>query len=143
MCVNLIKTKILICSPGRRSMSEFWFLGEQLVDVCNSYCYLGVNIYSNGISNQSIQDISDKACVSLCKMKYKLKQLGNPPLKVSLKLFNSCIRPILLYASQVWGTRKCHAVETIMLKYLKGELGVLTSVNNNVIYHELGVLPLC
>ena len=74
--VNLVKTKILLCKRGQKSSSKFWFWGDQLIDVADSYCYLGVSFYPHGITTESFTYITEKGGLALCKLKYKIKQLG-------------------------------------------------------------------
>ena len=61
-------------------------------------------------------------------------------------LFDSLIKPILLYASDFWGTLKLPrnnpAVELMHRKFCKQLLGVHTETTNAAVYPKIGMLPL-
>ena len=139
--LNMVKTKILICKTGRIALNEVWFWGDQYIDRCDNYKYLGVFMYPNGITHKSLCHIRDQANLAVLQLHNRLKTLGIPPINIAVKIFDTCITPILVYASQVWGCRNCTVLERIYLRYLKRILGVRLSTGNCAVYAELGVIP--
>ena len=62
---------------------------------------------------------------------------------MSLKTFDSQIRPIMEYASEIWFSNKeIHDLEQIHSKYLKNTLHVKKSSSTNAVYAECGNFPL-
>ena len=72
-----------------------------------------------------------------------------------LKLFDSCVKPILLYSSEVWATislvKQNTTIESnyanfspnkIQIKFAKFLLGVNKGAVNNAVLSELGLFPL-
>ena len=141
--LNLTKTKVLVCRRGGPlGHNEHWFWGEKRIDICQCYKYLGINFSAGGITKRSISVLADQARKALLSLQYRQKQLGNIPVTTSIKLFNTCITPILLYSSQVWGYKNVHDVEKVFLNYLKSLLGVRKTTVNTAVYCEIGELPL-
>ena len=59
------------------------------------------------------------------------------------KLFDSLVKLVLCYASQVWGFCYVNAIETVHLDFCKRYFGLNKSTNNAVVLGECGRLPLC
>ena len=59
-----------------------------------------------------------------------------------LKLFDSCVAPILLYGCDVWGYENTDIIEKVHAKFCKFIFGVSTFSHNMSIYGELGRYPL-
>ena len=55
-----------------------------------------------------------------------------------LKLFDSCVAPILLYGCEVWGYENTDIIEKVHTKFCKFIFGVSTFSHNMPIYGELG-----
>ena len=69
----------------------------------------------------------------------------NQPL-VTTMLFQTLIKPILLYASDFWGTLKLpksNPIENLHLMFCKDLLGVQKQTTNIGVLLELGQVPLC
>ena len=60
--VNLSKSNVMICNQsGRRSGDEIWFYGDQILNVCDTYNYLGISFTSGGIINTSFNVLRNQA----------------------------------------------------------------------------------
>ena len=57
------------------------------------------------------------------------------------RLFDSLVKPILCYGSEVWGTEYSTIIESVHFTFCKYFLGVNSSVNNAVAIGECGRLP--
>ena len=64
-------------------------------------------------------------------------------IKTKLKLFDSLVSPILLYAAKVWGIYEYEHIDKIHIKFCKNILGVRTQTPNYAVYGDLGRYPLC
>ena len=143
LTVNLVKTKILVCrGGGPLSHNEVWFWGENLIDICQEYKYLGITFRANGIVNKSLDYVASQGMMALFALRYRLKQKGKAPVGLCIKLFHKVIVPVLSYASAIWGFRKAHTVSKVALQYYKHLLGVKMSTKSTAVYTELGELPL-
>ena len=64
------------------------------------------------------------------------------PTDIMLKLFDSCVAPILLYGCEVWSYENTDIIEKVHTKFCKFIFGVSTFSHNMPIYGELGRYPL-
>ena len=141
LCINTSKTKVVIFSRGKvRNIPNFVFNGTRL-DVVDEYLYLGVMFNYNGkftkAKNHSCQQAS-KAMFALLK---RCRQL-HLPLDIQLQLFDSLVAPILLYGSEIHANEGCIIIEKLHLRFCKYLLNVNKSTTSNMVYGELGRMPL-
>ena len=76
---------------------------------------------------------------------YSLIQKGrrlNLPTDIMLKLFDSCVEPILLYGCEVWGYENVDILEKVHTIFCKFIFGVSKYSHNMPVYGELGRYPL-
>ena len=100
MTINTSKTKIMIFTKSGRLLSNYRFLlGDKILDICTSYCYLGIIFIPSGNFNKALDSLIDKAIRALFKIsKYDIRD----NVMVAFKLFNSLVLPIIHYACEVW-----------------------------------------
>uniref|UniRef100_A0ABM0MQP8 RNA-directed DNA polymerase from mobile element jockey-like n=1 Tax=Saccoglossus kowalevskii TaxID=10224 RepID=A0ABM0MQP8_SACKO len=103
--VNASKSKIIIFNKSGKILSKnkFKINGQELENV-TSYTYLGLKINSSGKLSKAQEDLEHRATKALFKMKQLLYSENNIPIKTHLKLFDSIIKPVLLYCSEVWAS---------------------------------------
>ena len=118
--------------------------GDQILNVCDTYNYLGISFTSGGITNTTLNVLRNQAKKSLNILNVKVKKLGDFPPAVKLRLFHVSIVPILLYSSEVWGYMEAstHQVHVVLNKWCKCILGVKDSTDNAADAGELGQFPL-
>ena len=95
--------------------------------------------------NSSLYDLKDRALRAIAAMKTKLGTLFKRNIMISLHLFDSLIKPILLYASDFWGCLplpKKNPIENIQARFCKELLGVQKQTHNTGGLLELGRIPL-
>ena len=59
-----------------------------------------------------------------------------------MKLFDSLVSPILLYASEVWSFENKESIEKVHLQFCKNILKVRSTTPNYMVYGELGRYPM-
>ena len=64
------------------------------------------------------------------------------PISVQIELFNTLVRPILTYGSEIWGYSGIEIVESLQLEYLKYILQMKKATPNCFVYGETGQFPL-
>ena len=137
--INLDKTKIIIFSKGKRDFKKFRFaLGNSEIEIVEKYKYLGIIFTYNGNMKHSSDDLYKKGLKAFFKLKSKFMNFENIPIKTSLKLFDTLIRPIITYGCEVWFTDykfsldNCDKLNTEKLqhKMLKSILGVKRQASN-------------
>ena len=121
--------------------------GANELENVKSYKYLGLMMSPYGNFNLARQELKKVALKALYKLR---KEMGNhfrENIKLTIKLFDALISPILLYASEVWGI-DCNEklekdpAESVQSKFLKCLLGVNKYCNNNACRTETGRFPM-
>ena len=152
--INLQKTKVIIFNKtGQKIKKHRFHINGEEIEITDSYCYLGVLFTISGKFRLACERLCDQASKAL----FMLKQLDvRKNITVALKLFNSLIRPILFYGSEVWGpyyslgmsednlVSKCDTLpaEKMFIKFCKYLLGVRQNATNHAVRGELGQLGL-
>ena len=101
--INLKKTKIMIFNRGNNLIKSVFTANNVLLENVKSMKYLGFIINAK---NCSFSPTLDHLCVKAHRVIYALNskiKISKYPIKLALKLFNTLIKPILLYGSEVWG----------------------------------------
>lgn len=141
MSVNLSKTKIIVFSRGMVKKLPTWSFGNENIEVVHDYVYLGVTVNYNGsftkaISKQILQ--SKRALFSLMAKGKRLKL----PVDIKLHLFDTCITPILLYGSEIWGFSDINSIEIVQSQFIKNMLKLNKFTVNCMALGELGRLKM-
>ena len=110
----------------------------------DSYKYLGTWLHWKLKFNKAMSYQSDSASKAMFTLLNKLRVLKIIDVQVALKLFNSMVKPILLYNSEIWGlyVGESSTIERQCLKFYKHILGVAQFSVNVAIYWELGLFPI-
>ena len=135
--INASKTKIVIFSKGRLKNQPTWTLGTHNLEVTQDYVYLGVVLNYNGKFTKAIAKQINQARRASFSLIAKARKL-DLPIDIHLHLFDSCILPILLYGSEVWGFSNLQKIETFYIQYLKHILKIGSRSINNIVLGELG-----
>jgi len=154
LCVNNTKTKVMIFNKSGRMLNNHVFkYDNNLIELCNEYCYLGILFTPSGSFTKTINYLKDKATKAFFKIRENLYSSSS---KCSIKLFNSLIKPILCYGCEIWAPyilknlkddnfiNICDKItsETLHVKTCKLILGVSRKTTNNAVRGELGSYPL-
>ena len=101
--VNLNKTKIMIFSKGRRKYENYHFTYKgNKIDITDSYKYLGITLFYNGNLKHAADDLYNIALKAMFSLRKKLSNFSQYPPELSSKLFDSFIRPVVTYESEIW-----------------------------------------
>ena len=147
---------MIFIKTGKLINHTFSINGKNLEPV-RSFCYLGFEINASGTMNNTINCLFDKANKAMRPIMGAISRF-NMPVKISLKLFHSCIAPIMLYNVENWATlsdrnlRNC-TVDTFIgmndakannlhRRFLKYVLGVSKSCPTLAVLGETGEVPL-
>ena len=97
--------------------------------------YLGVYLTNSGSLYSTIKYNCKEANKALTVLLRKISYL-NLSVGLQLDLFNTMIKPIILYASEIWGFNN---IKTIFLKSI---FHMKSSTPNSMVYGEFGAFPL-
>ena len=155
--VNLRKTKCLTFAKGRPSKTPRWSLGAIPLEVCSSYCYLGVVFSCSGSMKSAAQALYDKSIGAMFSIIRNINKHNTCNIPILLDIFDKMVLPIALYNnSEVWGTNilplnikneicpfnenniSKHLTESLQLKFLKLVLRVPSRTSNWAVISEVG-----
>ena len=102
--MNLDKARVMVFQKKaslQESRHVFRVRGTTLKHTME-YNYLGIIISASGSSDKAKNSLTEKARRAYYSIKSSLYKF-NPPITTWLKLFNSVIKPILMYGSELQG----------------------------------------
>jgi len=142
MQVNLSKTKVIVFRKGGYlSQKEHWKYGNELLEVVNSYKYLGLHFTTKLSLTKAVSELAVKAKIRTSQVLRCLFRLGDVPRHVFFKIFDAQIMPVLLYGAEVWGYQQFGDLEKVHLFACKRLLRVGSQTPNKMIYGDLGRYP--
>lgn len=148
--VNLNKTKIMIFSKGRRKYENYYFsYRDAHLEIVDQYKYLGVSFFYNGNLKHAADDLYNKGLKAMFSLRKKVSNFSQFPLELSSKLFDSLLRPIITYGSEVWIADYSINLKNIDLlppeklhhKFCKAVLGINRYSSNLASRCEMGRIP--
>jgi hypothetical protein len=143
MEVNEGKTKVMVFRKGGHlGKHEKWFYNGNPVNVVNSYTYLGFTFTTKLSFKEGTDSFvakGKKAVFHLCKALMRLKNMTR---QTFFRVFDVKIQPMLMYASEIWGTQRLENIERVHMMACKRFLGVPLRTPNKMVYGELGRYPL-
>ena len=142
--MNTDKTKIVVFrNGGRIGDNENWLYDGNTLETVDQFIYLGMLLCYNGKFYQTQKHIAEPRRKALFALNSKLTNFDFN-IETKCSVFDTYINSILLsYASAIWGFQKAPDIEKLHTYFCKKVLGVKRSTCNNLIYFELGRLPLC
>jgi hypothetical protein len=138
--VNVEKTKIVVFRRRGR-VEQHWTYDNQVVDVVDSFNYLGVVANYNGSFANHCQLTTGKGLKAMNALLCNTREIMLSP-RILCQLFDSFVGSVLSYGSEVWGFTKCQAIERVHLKFCKRILRVKQCASTAGVYGELGRYPL-
>ena len=139
------KTRVMIFNKTGRHMRRNFYLGDEKVKTTREYKYLGFKFTPSSEITSGLSDLKDRAMKAFYKIKRKMGPSFQTFPLLTLKLFDTLIKPILLYGSDFWGILKLpknNPFEILHLQCCKQVLGVQKQTTNIGVLLELGQIPL-
>ena len=142
--VNPTKSKIIVFRRGGFiKSSEKWFYNNQKIDIVSYYSYLGMIFSSRLCWTKCLESYACKATRLVHKLRYILDNINYIDAKIALKIFDTKVKPILLYGAEIWGTSHIEIIEKIQIKFCKMFLGIGKTTLNTLTLVELRRYSLC
>ena len=165
--VNELKTEVMIFGKDQGDFSHLNFkLQGKNLKIVESYCYLGIILHKSGNFSEAQSALKIKAMRAFFGLKRTVIR-SKLSYKSLITLFDSLIKPIILYGAPIWTPPSAlnksiikifdnnkHSVENLMskiyrsnpekvqLKFLKWALGVHSKSSNVGVLGETGRYPL-
>ncbi|XP_055904042.1 uncharacterized protein LOC129939883 [Eupeodes corollae] len=144
LIVNIEKSKVMIFrkSGGRTASNEKWKFNGENIEIVNDYKYLGVYFSKNLSMEKHFKEKLQKAKAAINISWKKCCMNKNIAHSSKYKVFEAVAETILLYGSQVWGSKKFDPVEQLLRFYVKRIFHLPANTPNYVIMIETGLSPL-
>jgi hypothetical protein len=127
---------------GHVAKAEKWYYQEKKLEIVNSYKYLGFTLTTKLSFDVALDEFAGRAKGKVVEIMKTMWSLGNMDFSIFFKLFDAQVKPMLLYASEIWGTSRFSVVESPHLFACKRFLHVSPKTPNTMVYGELGRYPL-
>lgn len=145
LTINTDKTKCMIFNKTGRLLRRKFVYGQHTIKTVRTYKYLGFIVTPSGEIKTGLNDLKDRALRALYKIKMKMGLYFEKYIKTTLKLFDTLIAPILLYASDFWGCLKLpvnNPIENTHNRFLKQMIGLQRQTSNIGVLLETGRVPM-
>jgi hypothetical protein len=143
LTVNLDKTKVMVFRKGGHlAAGEKWHYEGKKIETVNSYNYLGFMLTTKLSSDSACREYSSRAKGKILDLMKTMWSLGSLDSSVFFQLFDAQIKPMLLYASEIWGTVRLSVIESAHLFACKRLLCVSDKTPNHMVYGDTGRYPL-
>ena len=140
LTVNVDKTKVMTVAQRAcwsKTDIRFVYNGNE-VEKVKEYTYLGVPFHCSGKFNAASRYFKNKGLAALHAIN-QIAYRGKIKRWVARnKLYDACTLPAMLYGSEVWGFSSYEALETVQMKFLKQNLGVIKTTANHATRAETG-----
>lgn len=146
LIINYQKSKVMQFGKAgnRKEVTVLTIEGETL-EIVSSYKYLG-HVISSSVNIHKImyEHLAVQAQRAMHSLKEKIKtSVGYLTPKLSIKMFDTHILPILEYHSEIWfSLKEISDLEKIQLKFLKNMLGVRYQTSTVAVLADTGRFPL-
>ena len=145
MKINVDKTKVMIFNKSGKLLRRHFQVGNEIIYTTKTYKYLGFILMPSGEINTGIKDLRDRALTAYYTFKGKMGRYFMLYPNTTLHLFDSLVKPILLYNSDFWGCLKScdnNPAENVHMRFCKELLGVQRQTTNIGVLLELGRIPI-
>ena len=141
LTVNTDKTKVVVFSRGKLRNKPVFYFNNAPLEAVDDFSYLGVIFNFNGKFNKTKKHLTDQARKAMFSILTKIKKLCLP-IDIQLQLFDSMVKPISLYGSEVWGSENSSIISQFQLKFYKYILKLKMSTPSVMVLGELGAFPI-
>ena len=141
--INFYKTKIIVFrNGGPLRMTEKWLFGGREIEVVSFYKYLGMFftpklVWTKTLESQALQGLKSSAFI----FKFQ-KKFGFFSPQDIFKLFDTIVKPVLCYGSEIWGYRYCEKIEKLQSKFCKRFCCLSANTADYLALGECGRLPI-
>ena len=152
--INVEKTKCMVFNKTGRHIRCNIKINNMIITSVREYKYLGFLVTPSGEVSTGISDLKSRALYALVQLRKKLGLNFRENIKISFYLFDTLVKPIILYCSDFWGPLcidnkapsemlpKRNVIDLVHMKFLKQLLGVQTQTSNLGVLLETGRVPL-
>ena len=137
LVLNASKTKWMkFRNKGRRGKEEWLKWKEEMIERVSVFKYLGVWISETGMHAEHVRCAQEKGRKAWLQIERKWSKWWGGNLQLAWRLWDVCVKPILLYGSEVWGVKEWELLEREQLWVLRRTLGLERSTPKAIVLQE-------
>ena len=141
--VNLDKTKTLVFRRGGfLGKAEKWYYGKEQIETVNSYKYLGYTFTTKLSTEIATAEFAGRAKGKIISIFKALFKIGKINISTFFHLYDCQVKPMILYAAEIWGNNIQYTLEKAHMFAAKKLLGVSEKTPKQLIYGELNRYPM-
>lgn len=149
--INLKKSNVMIFRANGHYIPNHKFsLNNTNIEIVDKQTYLGLVFTPSGKFSYARTVLSNKAKKTVGHIRSLLSNCTTIPISLLLKLFDSLVKPVLLYGCEIWGPELLlyktefdrSAIEQTHLRFCKQILNIPFYSSNMKCRAELGRVPL-
>ena len=144
--INIQKTKsVVFRKGGYLGRAEKWYYGGEQIETVNSYKYLGYTFTTKLSTEIALSEFAGRAKGKIISIFKALYKIGRIDISIFFHLFDAQVKPMALYAAEVWGNSENEAmnvIEKVHMFAARKLLGVSIKTPKQFIYGELNRYPL-
>ena len=157
LAINTSKTKIMIVNKRKVDPISWKVYGED-IEIVKTFCYLGFELNTKNNFTNTIDRLHNKACKAYIGIREHFNFHNGTSVKVMIKLFDSMVKSIATYGSELWGIlgwrknnsdcvinyllSKNHTFEKLHSRFCKQTLGLDNQTPDILAKAELGRYPI-
>ena len=144
MNLNLEKSKVVVFRNGEiLKQTEQWYYKGKQMETVPFYKYLGLYITSTFSWTKTLETLSQQAMKSLFYIFRFQRLYGRLDPLDAFKMFDTTVKAVLCYGSQLWGYKYSDKVERVHIKFCKQYCNLARNTSEPFALGECGRLPLC
>lgn len=137
--LNVKKSKIMIFRKGGRiARAEKFIYAKEEIEIVNKFKYLGYWFTAKNSTTEHIKRQAEKVQKVTNITWGIMKRARIRSLKRKMYLFDTLIKSVILYGSEVWGWRERQKIEIIQGRYTKMALGISKNTPDYIWRMETG-----
>ena len=137
LTLNVQKSKVMVFKKGgRRAIYNKWMWGEEKIEEVKEYNYLGYLLQNTNSDEKHVQKVCAKATRAMAQVWSIGERRFRDNFKIKMAMFDSIVKGILMYGTEIWGWKERKVIENIQMKYLKWVLGVNKRTPNYMVLEE-------
>lgn len=143
--VNKLKTKCMVIGKHENICVKF---NDARIEQVTKYKYLGniisaIETNNNNIFHENISYLDGNARRAIFGIRNRIRDIGQLSPLVMLHLFETLVKPIITYGSEIWGIlpKAMTLADKLFLQYTRNILNIKTSTSNIITYGECGKIP--
>ena len=139
MSLNLLKTKIIVLrNGGILKQMEKWYYKGEIIDTVPFYKYLGVYFTPKLVWSKTKEVLAHQASKAVCRILQYQRHFGIFSPNDIFKLFDSIVRPILCYGSEIWGYEYSKRLRRYIVSFVKNILVYIKILQTSLLLVSAG-----